>query len=184
MNAVSGQNRSDLSVDPRVARTRATLKQALMELLRRKDWNAITAASLCRYAGIARSSFYEHYKSKSELLDEIFQERMDNISISANPSDPLGTLDWLFDHVNEAPDFLQNAMFGGRTDMLLPRFRIALVKKLEEELELRCVEKGPFIAAFVAGGALSLLARPGYASTQQDLQAMARGVITAAGAID
>ena len=62
-----------------MARTRGALKQVLMELLQKNDWGRITVAGICRRAGVARSSFYEHLETKSELLDAIFVDLMRNI---------------------------------------------------------------------------------------------------------
>ena len=143
---LSGQNRRELSADPRVMRTRALLKQALM------------IVGICRRAGIARSSFYEHFGTKADVLDQIFADRMDDIPLSIRPGDSLGTLDWLVDHVAEAPEFFAHAMAGGRNDALMPRFRIALARKLAEELTARAVPDASGMAAFLVGGAMAYLA--------------------------
>ena len=144
---LSGQNRRELSADPRVMRTRALLKQALMQMLQQMNWEEITIVGICRRAGIARSSFYEHFGTKADVLDQIFADRMDDIPLSIRPGDSLGTLDWLVDHVA-----------GGRNDALMPRFRIALARKLAEELTARAVPDASGMAAFLVGGAMAYLA--------------------------
>lgn len=155
---LSGQNRRELSADPRVMRTRALLKQALMQMLQQMNWEEITIVGICRRAGIARSSFYEHFGTKADVLDQIFADRMDDIPLSVRSGDPLGTLDWLVDHVAEAPEFFAHAMAGGRNDALMPRFRIALARKLAEELTARAVPDASGMAAFLVGGAMAYLA--------------------------
>ena len=56
------------TIDRRVARTQTLLHNALLSLLRGKDYDAITVEDLCSKAKIGRSTFYAHYASKDELL--------------------------------------------------------------------------------------------------------------------
>src|SRR5579864_6444923 len=55
------------AIDRRVARTRATLHQALITLILKKGYEAITVEDICEHANVGRSTFYAHYKSKEEL---------------------------------------------------------------------------------------------------------------------
>src|SRR5260370_5781387 len=55
------------SIDRRVARTRASLQHALMSLVRKKGYDAITVADICETANVRRSTFYGHYASKDDL---------------------------------------------------------------------------------------------------------------------
>jgi AcrR family transcriptional regulator len=54
--------------DPRQERTRAALRDALIDLLTQKDFDAISVSALCREAGIARPTFYLHAKEKADIL--------------------------------------------------------------------------------------------------------------------
>lgn len=150
--------RPETSDDPRAIRTREVLKAALMQLLQQEDWAQISASAICRRAGVARSSFYEHFDTKADLLDEIFSNTMADIIPSAQPGSPLATLDWLVSHVSAAPDFFAHAMAGKRGDALLPRFRAALKCRLEHELLLRGVEDRGSKAAYIIGGSMAYLA--------------------------
>ena len=57
--------------DLRVSRTKQQLKDALLSILRIKPIGRITVTELCRKAGLNRNTFYSHYRSPVELLDEI-----------------------------------------------------------------------------------------------------------------
>ena len=170
---LSGHARQRLSGDPRVVRTRALLKQALLGLLRENDWGEITVASLCRRAGVARSSFYEHFTVKAEVLDDLFVEKLAEIEISADAGPRLATLDWLVDHANEAPDFFAGAMAGRRGDALAPRFVAALARRLEQELSARGIPEAMPKAAFVIGGAVAYLLATKDADPGTQLQRLA-----------
>ena len=55
------------NIDRRVARTRATLHRALMSLILKKGYEAVTVEDICDAANVGRSTFYAHYTSKDDL---------------------------------------------------------------------------------------------------------------------
>lgn len=55
-------------MDPRIARTRRSLQEALFELARERDLDEISIADIAERAGVNRSSFYQHYSDKDTLL--------------------------------------------------------------------------------------------------------------------
>ncbi len=59
---------ADKPVDRRSARTRNTLRDALMGLLAERGWDDITVQDVCARANIGRSTFYSHYPNKDALL--------------------------------------------------------------------------------------------------------------------
>lgn len=63
----------DARVDPRIARTRRSLQQALLELARTRDLDAVTIADITERAGVNRSSFYQHYSDKDTLLADAIE---------------------------------------------------------------------------------------------------------------
>lgn len=150
-----------MSEDPRSAQTKGVLQQALLALLKQGDWDEISVSAICRRAGVARSSFYEHYQGKAELLDHVFASAMAEVTLTYRRDRPLAVLEWLVDHVADAPEFFSKAMAGGRGDAMLPRFRDALIHRLTEELIARRVSDARTKAAYVIGGSMSLLAAVG-----------------------
>lgn len=57
--------------DPRVVQTRAALRHALLDLLQAKPLEAITIREIAGAAGIGYTTFFRHFRSKEELLDEV-----------------------------------------------------------------------------------------------------------------
>ncbi|WP_022900320.1 TetR/AcrR family transcriptional regulator [Humibacter albus] len=55
-------------MDVRIARTRASLQDALLQLARERSLDEITVADIADRAGVNRSSFYQHYSDKDVLL--------------------------------------------------------------------------------------------------------------------
>ncbi len=56
------------TIDRRVVRTRALLHEALLSLLTKQSYEAITIAQICTRAGVGRSTFYAHYATKDDLM--------------------------------------------------------------------------------------------------------------------
>ena len=63
-------------MDRRTLYTRRTIKDALLELLGEGPFEKITVASLCRQAEITRATFYLHFQSLDEVLNELLDEAL------------------------------------------------------------------------------------------------------------
>lgn len=55
----------------RIALTKKLLQEGLLRLLETKSLDKISVTELCRESGINRATFYNHYNSPQELLDDI-----------------------------------------------------------------------------------------------------------------
>lgn len=77
----SGLEMEKNSTDRRVARTRAGLQHALIALIMKKGYDAITVEDICEEANVGRSTFYLHYASKDALkrsgLEHLRKELVD-----------------------------------------------------------------------------------------------------------
>jgi AcrR family transcriptional regulator len=91
--AANSSGCDDRGVDPRIARTRRSLQEALFELARERGLDEISVADIAERAGVNRSSFYQHYSDKDTLLadaiDAVVEEAGTSIpvphEISAQP---------------------------------------------------------------------------------------------------
>lgn len=59
--------------DPRIARTTSALGQALIELVRERDFRDITVQQILDRAGVGRTAFYSHYRNKEDVLHSSFE---------------------------------------------------------------------------------------------------------------
>src|SRR4249919_346456 len=55
-------------VDRRVARTRQALLQAFVALMFERNYRTISVADIAQRADVGRSTFYEHFGGKDEIL--------------------------------------------------------------------------------------------------------------------
>jgi AcrR family transcriptional regulator len=91
-----------MSIDRRVARTRAALYDALVALILRQGYDAIRVQDLLEEANIGRATFYAHFSSKEELLARSM-ERVRAILLEAvsDANDPGGWRLALLVHIAE-----------------------------------------------------------------------------------
>ena len=71
--------RPHTKTDRRVLYTKMFLKESLLELMKEKPVDKITPTELCRKAEINRNTFYAHYYSTRDVLEEIEAEFSDQI---------------------------------------------------------------------------------------------------------
>lgn len=83
-------------MDRRIARTRDSLCDALLDLMIEKGYEAITVQDLIDRANVGRSTFYSHFDNKDQLLAEnidnlkrFLMQRCANGNTAATPSRPL-----------------------------------------------------------------------------------------------
>ncbi len=74
-------------IDPRVARTRATVLAAARDLLIEEGHEGVTIDGVARRAGVARTTIYRHWPDRSQLLSDAFE----SIGSAIEPPDT-GTL--------------------------------------------------------------------------------------------
>ncbi len=55
----------------RIMLTRRLLKEALLRLLESAPLDKISVTQLCQEAGVNRATFYRHYTSQEDVLQEI-----------------------------------------------------------------------------------------------------------------
>ena len=70
--------------DKRYVKSEARLREAMIELLDREPFAAITIKKITDEAGVGRATFYKHYNDKTELLTAVEDElRADIIAVLA-----------------------------------------------------------------------------------------------------
>ena len=148
--------------DRRSQRTRHLLGEALVALIREKDYSTITVSDIINRANVGRSTFYSHYRDKDDLfvgeLDrviELLSHRIPNQEES--PFFPsLG----LFSHVGEEYELYKSLLWGSGIDLLIKHLQKSLSNRIEQGLQKSAREFDiplPILASFIAGSFLTLL---------------------------
>jgi len=148
--------------DRRSQRTRHLLGEALVGLIREKDYNSITVSDIIERANIGRSTFYAHYRDKDALfvgeLDRVIEALSQQIpSQEESPFFPsLG----LFHHVGEEYELYKALLWGSGIDLLIKHLQRSLTNRIEQGLQKNERDTDipiPILASFIAGSFLTLL---------------------------
>lgn len=64
-------------MDKRNTASKKKIKEAFITVHSKEGYYGVTISSLCKEAGISRSTFYSNYKNVSEVLDDILDEALE-----------------------------------------------------------------------------------------------------------
>lgn len=70
-------------MDPRIVRTRQSLRDALFSLARERSLDEISIGAIADYAGVNRSTFYQHYSDKDTLLADALDSITEHVIAEA-----------------------------------------------------------------------------------------------------
>lgn len=172
-------------IDRRAARTRKALHGALMSLILRKGYEATTIQDIIDQADVGRSTFYDHYTGKEDLLRNGFQilrrelaeaQRAARARADGPQDEPLGFSLAMFEHAGGYAD-VYLAMVGGRGGIVaINELRKVLSEFVRKELSAARDDGAvarELVVQFVVGALLSVLTwwlerRPGLTPSQAD----------------
>lgn len=72
--------------DRRIQRTHKLLQEALVSLIREKDYDSIAIKEILDRANLGRSTFYTHFRDKDELLFGVIHEMLRSVQPAKVPS--------------------------------------------------------------------------------------------------
>jgi len=128
--------------DRRVRKTHQALLEAFSELVQGRRYDEIRVADILADADVGRSTFYEHYRGKDELLVQsmagIFGVLADAVD---EESDPL-PLEGILVHFWENRDVARYLFAGPPARDVLPQLARALAERIEERLAARVLRRG------------------------------------------
>lgn len=119
-------------------RSRAALRNALIELIEKEGYDNITVADLCESADLTRGTFYNHFKDKDALLhsleadvedglcgfrDELANQNVAQVAWYSARRKPLPLLVNLFAYLRSQGDFLHAVLGPGGDVGFGPRLR-------------------------------------------------------------
>ena len=63
-----------MKTDPRIRKTKASIRDAFVRMMQKKDYEAITVTDIAENAQINRKTFYAHYETKEQVFTQIVEE--------------------------------------------------------------------------------------------------------------
>ena len=148
--------------DRRSQRTRRLLSEALVQLIREKDYNTITVSDIVERANVGRSTLYAHYRDKDDLflaqvdhvIEFLSQDTPNRRELPFFPS--LG----LFRHVGEQYELYKALVWTPGIDLMIKHMQNSLSERVEHGLAKSGIELDvpiPVLANFITGSFLALL---------------------------
>jgi AcrR family transcriptional regulator len=158
-------------IDRRVARSREMLHKALLSLIVKKGYDAITVEEICEAANVGRSTFYAHFTGKDDLkrsgLEHLREQLLGRQRSAAASADEetrsLGFSLTMFEHARDHIHLYQ-ALVGSRGGAVaLGTIRQVLCDCVRGELAATGTKNGKhgipseLIVEYVVGGYMAML---------------------------
>jgi AcrR family transcriptional regulator len=119
----------------RVRRTQKLLREALIDLIEERGFDALTVGEITERAMVSRAAFYRNYQDKYDLVEQIFSEAMQALlNAVSKPETAHSSEMWVrfFEHVSEY-DRLYRALLGRKgSPWFVLKMRASLVDLLKE----------------------------------------------------
>ena len=162
----------NVKIDRRARRTRTLLRGALVELILERGYDRVTVQDILDRADVGRSTFYNHYPSKDDLLLSHLHELDDAVRARIATSTPtaderqstslMAPLRPLFDHADAHRPLCMAMLTSSRATELGARlssalFRDSLTIHLRSRLAVTDEDRLDLAITFVINGMFGIL---------------------------
>ena len=124
--------------DRRIVRTRHSLSQALVDLIKEKRFDEITIQDVIDRADVGRSTFYSHFRDKEDLFQEgwkaFLKEFASAIDWQRAGEGKFVPANYLFTHLRDVQPFYKGLVRSRMTDRVFKSGIMNLAEFLEEGL--------------------------------------------------
>ena len=151
--------------DLRVIKTKKNLYEALLLLLKEYPFEDIKVSDICKKSLTNRSTFYDHFNDKYELLDSFIKDFENELAEKLNENEEyqsvkeyyLKAIALLFDHISENIDIYHSIIKNNNNSVAYDMVMQALFKDIEENLVSKHQYHGSIpielVTAFYVSGA-------------------------------
>jgi AcrR family transcriptional regulator len=120
----------------RVKRTQKLLRDALIDLIEERGFDALTVGELTERAMVSRAAFYRNYQDKYDLVERIFEDAMSTLlgTIANSSMDQHPPQVWVkfFEHIAEY-ERLYHALLGSKgSPWFVHKMRASLASLVKE----------------------------------------------------
>ncbi|QIK63771.1 TetR/AcrR family transcriptional regulator [Leucobacter viscericola] len=155
-------------MDPRAARTIATLHATILELAAVRPIGEIPVTEIVAHAGVNRSSLYQHFTDREELLASALETiesagtRINRPVLVTDPAQPPTEIHRFIEHFAEYAPVYRLALGPQGSARVAARVRARTIDLVKEGLELSSTDSTGGVpleieAAGIAGGLLGII---------------------------
>lgn len=162
----------DKKEDLRIRMTISMLTQTLFDLMQKKPFDEITVVDICKAAQVNRSTFYNHFEDKHQLLNQLFSEIHQRFRQRSAEYYPEGKkheyylffLEQILNDIQAHRKFYESGLLHGKSylnQVFKDSIRQYLIDSFEEDAasgNLRFILPIPIIAEYFSGAFMSMAA--------------------------
>lgn len=146
-------------------RSKIFIKHALMNLVAKKDFEKITVTEVIDTSGISRGTFYSHYKSLDDVINQIIDDEYNRLvriigehcEIYSNPDCIFALISNVFKYLEEDRDYYTgiisfNPVYNGVMNRISNKYRNDAYALLRDNCRISSDEEANYILIFAVGG--------------------------------
>ena len=134
--------------DLRILKTKACLYRGLMNLMKTKPFEDIKISEICKESLINRSTFYDHFNDKYELIESLMNDNIELMKI-------------LLDHIKSNIDIYSSAIKINSNsiarDMMTEVIITSATKEIDERYENKSDIPTKTIVLYYASGIINII---------------------------
>lgn len=136
--------------DLRVIKTKKSIYEGLLFLMKDKSFEEIKVSDICKVSLTNRSTFYDHFNDKYELLAclikdleiELTEKLEKNNDFQTEKEYYMKMIELLFDHISENSSIYSSIIKNNTNSIASDMFRNTLLKDVEKHLKSRGKKTG------------------------------------------
>lgn len=127
------------TVDRRILKSQEAIKNAIIELMSKKNFDKITIQEIADKANVGRRTFYDHYMDKYDLLDKITEEHINELKRLCESASNLTFKDaniTVFEYLQGNYSFFSTMLASSGASSFHSRFLEFVIEGLKEEVDI------------------------------------------------
>lgn len=171
--------------DLRIVKTKKNLYEALILLMKEKNFEEIKVSDICEKSMINRSTFYDHFEDKYELLDSLIKGLENELTMKLGENDQsnhpkqyfMKMIDLFFAHVRDKLTIYNLILAKNNNGIVMDMVYQACLREVKEYIEKQSNLKqdipADVIASFYVSGVIHIcleyVRNPNYHSKEEIL---------------
>ena len=140
-----------------VRKTRAALLSAFRDLVLTRRYESIRISEIIRRADVGRSTFYEHFRNKDDLLRASVADPLTHLAESVRASCELARIQFILEHFRENHQLARGMLDGPSSPEIIRVLAELIEERLQSESKAKPMLAPGLIATQIAHAQLGLV---------------------------
>lgn len=146
--------------DLRTIKTKNNLYSALILLMKQTNFENIKVSDICKYALVNRSTFYNHYQDKYDLLDDYLTDlknKLFNLNFQDIKSYYLSFFSILLDFIDKNRKSFIDILINNKNSIMIDILLNKIIKDILDNTNINLKIEKEIIIKFYLGGTIYLI---------------------------